>query len=960
MSRARWIAIVAGAAIAAATAACREPSCLDGGCPTPCADLAFAFACDARPMFVGRGAAVPAAYRLAHGAMAANDVVISNGIVTAVISDVGTDFDLAPTGGNLIDFGPAGGADDLTIIYQLSGILPADAFAYRALEVELAGGVARVTVRGTLDGRPDVRVVTRYELGACDPGLRVRSELFNGSPDPHAFMIADTSHWGKRRVVPFVPEPGQGYAQPELDLLALSALWRPSAYAAGATANPDSPGYGVIACDASAVYGVHDPEVSAIGSAMKIVEPGDTLIHERMIVTAGAGQGPAPAIDALLAARGQQFVQPTRVVRGRVVAAGLPFGGDVRRASVVVRAGDRPLTAVVPGADGRFEVTVPAGGEHVVEVWSFGRPVAEAPVPGGGDGDGGGDAGDLEVPLPATVQVEIELDGAPAWGLAVFHPADDATRAAVTGTFHGRFAACAPWLGPVDGGSPACNRALVDPRGAELEIPAGRYHVFATAGPEATLATAELALAPGDVAPVAFALARLAVAPPGWLSADFHVHGRASFDSGIPDDDRVRSFVAAGVDVIAATDHDVIGDYTDIVRTLGFDDRVAVMGGFEATQLIPWLDVPGEALPRVTGHFNFWPLARVPGAPRGGAPSDERIEPGALFDVMAPLVGPGGMMMLNHPWDEPLFGRDLGYLRAIKFDPRVPLGADHALRQRPGGGLRNADWNVIEIINGADPTELQKARVVWHALLAQGFVAPGTGNSDSHSLNDAQLGWARNWVEAGAMTVPTFDARRFHDAVRGGRMSAGVGVVVIARVGPAAGPHRVIGLAPHEVRPGDVVDIEVRAAPWIPVDEVRVVTSAGTRVIASGAQLARPADPFGVDGLVRYRAQVPLVDLVDRDDFVIIEAGLAYPLAADLDDDGVPDTTDNNGDGVIDADDVEPDADAGPLAAPADPREPSDPRYWVTRVVPLAWPIGFANPILVDLDGGGWQPPGLR
>ena len=71
--------------------------------------------------------------------------------------------------------------------------------------------------------------------------------------------------------------------------------------------------------------------------------------------------------------------------------------------------------------------------------------------------------------------------------------------------------------------------------------------------------------------------------------------------------------------------------------------------------------------------------------------------------------------------------------------------------------------------------------------------------------------------------------------------------------------------------------------------------------------------------MLRYAAQIPLAQLVTRDDFVIVEAGMAYPDAADLDDDGVPDTTDNNGDGVIDARDIEPDEDAGPLAAPADP-----------------------------------------
>ena len=56
------------------------------------------------------------------------------------------------------------------------------------------------------------------------------------------------------------------------------------------------------------------------------------------------------------------------------------------------------------------------------------------------------------------------------------------------------------------------------------------------------------------------------------------------------------------------------------------------------------------------------------------------------------------------------------------------------------------DWNVIEIINGSDMSELMQGRTLWHSLLAQGYIAPGAGNSDSHGMTDDHLGWARNWV----------------------------------------------------------------------------------------------------------------------------------------------------------------------------------------------------------------------
>lgn len=943
-------------ALAIVLAGCRDDSCLRGTCGLPCPDLAFA--CAPQAMYVGPVADAPPAYRLRLGDAALGDILISNGVVTGVISALDAPNGLAPTGGNLIDFGVPGGVDDLTVVYQLSGILPDDAFAYRTLDLAERGDAVTVTLRGTLDGRPEVGVATHYELRPCDPGLRVRSELFNGSADDQAFMIADASQWGNRRVVPFVPESGQGYEQPELELLELSSLWTDSAYMAGAAPAPESPGYAAISCDRDEISGVNDLEISAFGTPITFVRPGDSLIHERLLVAQGAGAGPAPAIDAALAARAQLVSAPVRKVSGRIVAGGLGFGGDVRRASLLIRVGDHPATAVVPGADGAFAAAISGDDAVTVEVWSFGRKVIETRS----EADGDIALGDLVIALPATVELSVTEAGAGIWALAAFHPADDATLGVVSGSFHGRLITCAPWLGPPNGGSPACNQALVSATGTELEVPAGRYTVYATAGPDHTLARAEVELVAGEITPVSLALVRLDVSPAGWLSADLHVHGRASFDSGFPDDDRVRSFAAAGVDVIAATDHDIIGDYTQTVRALGLDDRIAVMGGLETTQIIPWMDVPGEDLPRVIGHFNFWPLRRLPGALRAGAPWDEQIEPGQLFDTMAPLVGVHGMMQLNHPWDEPFFGRDLGYLRAIKFDPRRSIddaGTNNpVLLDRPGGRHRNSDWTAIEVLNGADPTELQKARVLWFSLLSQGLVAAGTGNSDSHGMTDSRLGWARNWVDT-RTTVASFNADVFDDDLRAGKVIAGNGVVVTVEIGPAAGPRRGLSFSPYVPVPGDVIAITVKAPPWVPVEEVRIVTSAGTRVIASGAQLAHPTDPFGTTGIVRYAAQVPLVQLVTKDDFVIVEAGMAYPEAADLDDDGVPDTTDNNGDGSIDKRDIEPDEDAGPLSAPVDPTDPADPRFWVTRVIPGAYPEGFTNPILVDFDGSGWLPSGL-
>ena len=945
---------------------CGRKSCLGGDCEAtrPCDGITFACPPEDMVLFVGRRADLPAEFALALAQGGPDDAVLSNGVVTAVLNALDAPIDLGPTGGNLVDYGPAGGQDDLTILYQLAGILPEDAFAYDQLElVDRRPDHVAVVVRGHLDGRPDVAVATRYELRPCDPGLRVRSELFNGSPDDQAFVIADTIDLGKRRIVPFVPVAGQGYQQPELDLLELTDLWSPYDFVGGAAPAAAAPSYGIVACGAPDLHGVVDLQISALGSPIELVRPGDSLVLERFVVTAGAGGGPAPAIEAMLAVRTLLHGDAAAlVVTGRVTAGGLGFGGDVRRASLMLFAGDAraPATVVVPTADGTIRAAAPGDTPLTYELWSFGRKVAEGAVPDGGA------LGDLDVALPATLQLAVTLDrGAggpePAHALIVVEPADDATRDAVRGSLHGRLIPCAPWLGPPDGASPACNRVLVDPAGTDVEVPPGRYWIYASAGPAATLARAEVTLTSGEITPVALALRTLALTPPGWIGADLHVHGRRSFDSGIPDRDRVRSFVTAGVEVVAATDHDVIGDYGAALADLGVGDRVLVMGGLETTQVIPWLDVPGEDLPKVIGHFNFWPLTALPGEPRAGAPWDELVEPGALFDRLDPLLGPAGLRMINHPWDETQFGRDLGYLRAIAFDPREPVpaepsaGGNGALLRAPGDGFRNLDWNVFEVQNGAGADEYAKARVLWFALISAGHPVAGVASSDSHGLRDNQLGWGRTWVETGRpldATTPLI----FNDALRAGRATGGSGVFVEVAIGPSGAPRRGLGLEPLVPQAGDVLAITVRAPPWIPVTEVRLVTSGGERVLVR--DLPAPADPFGDAGVIRWQGEVPLAELgLAADDWLVIEAGLPLPPYADLDDDGVADTGDNDRDGDVDADDVEEDEDEGPIFNPPDPIDPADPRFHMTRIVPESWPLGFTSPLLVDLAGDGWDPP---
>ena len=153
--------------------------------------------------------------------------------------------------------------------------------------------------------------------------------------------------------------------------------------------------------------------------------------------------------------------------------------------------------------------------------------------------------------------------------------------------------------------------------------------------------------------------------------------------------------------------------------------------------------------------------------------------------------------------------------------------------------------------------------------------------------------------------------------------------------------------------------IEVRAAPWIPVSEIRIVVN-GEVVWVIDAELAHPTDPFGSEGLVRWRGTVPVHRLLEGtsgDAWIVVEAG--YPLwpAADVDDDGRVETTDNDGDGVIDERDQEGLDEEDWDQEPPVPHDESDPRFHLDGCVPGAWPTAFTNPFVLDRDGDGWRGP---
>ncbi len=995
-----WTAALLAAAVV--LTGCDPEGCVGGeeGCvvPSPCTDLAWEDCADStlevRVLEPGDD--------LVGGldALASpGDVLLRNGRVQVVIDALDHPHYLGPTGGGIVDLATADGDDDsMRHFVQAAGVLPDEAAYYTSLTVidESADGVVAVQVSGHLDGRPDVPVHTRYELRACEPGVRIRTELVNLEPDPISILLGDGHYMGNRELLPFTATPGTGFDQPSFGLSTLGDAISEAPFVVSAGHSDPATSYAQISCSAESIVGFRSTEVSLDGTARRIVMPRDYEIYERFLAAAD-GPSVSGAVDLALMVRNQLWDEPWVELTGQLVApGGAPFGDDVRASVLVTEpSGEEdvpgtPWTHILPEPDGSFFGFVPANRDYELTVEAYGMPTGDPVSVSVGESDT--DAGELTIGGAGLLTLTATVDGAPDHVLAFVLPADDATEEAVTAGLYGQMHECAPLLGHPHGPSPACNRVLVDPElhdagGTTVGIPFGRYRVFAVAGPFSTLASDEF-LVDADSADVLVELALETVPelqPDGTLTGDFHVHGGASFDTNFPHHDRMRSFLASRLQVIATTEHDAAWDFATSRAALGADDRLALMVGTENTGHILFKLTETSRYPKVVGHWNLWPLDFDPEGPYRGAYWDEKAQPGMLFTrALDRGFDPAeGVIQLNHPLGGGSFGRDFAWGATIGANLTWPLAEpsgdeEFALFKYtpPGSSFANDDYDVQEVMNGSGNGNYLQYRAFWFWLLNQGELHAGTANSDSHSLLEHVVGTPLTLVRT-TSTVADFDVAEFNGALKEGRSIGTNGPILDVTLADAGGVPQRPSLDLFTPDAAAELQIEVRAADWVPVPEVRVYVNGRLATTLDAAP--DPDDP-----LLRFDGGVPLADLVDglsTDAWVVVEAG--WPLAEndDLDCDGAPDTGDHDGDGAIDWRDIgQPDepleeepeivevegfdgpcyGSAGPLKDPPPPDGRDGAFYAFRAVVPDGYPLSFTNPLILDLDGDGdFDPPGV-
>jgi hypothetical protein len=690
--------------------------------------------------------------------------------------------------------------------------------------------------RGERDG---ISVETTYSFDVYDPQLfRVTSRFARTGEGDRIFMIGDSVLHGRRSLAPFVistrhPWLSAGFRHPPSDpdrLASVIAAIHPADLHVLVGTEDDGPGisYGLLAESAAlidskgksrdvqflALNGEHFTLQAVFTRPLWLggregigwvqfgqtpfmnLREGETLEVRRALVVADSAD---------VAGVTDRFVPTAPRIEGVV---------DNSAARIAVRRrGHTPgtssaFTFVRPDPDGRFAFRAPRG-RYILDVRApggraFRRDVAVRDADVNVGTIACGDEARVRFPRESTMRLIF---------LGEEGTEDPRFRDDLLGFRVGReqfFNSAA---------SREVNLAGVDGDPVEVALAPGSYRVLGTRGPEFEISEARFRVYAGETVNLEIAEPRRAFDTPGWISADLHVHSGRSFDSTLPLEQRVRAFAAQAGEVMVSTEHDFVADYAPVIRSLGLEERLASLVGTEVTGTSFSEDAPFSI-----GHSNVFPVKVEPLAYRQGALSGEGR---GVRDVVvqARRRGPDTLVQLNHPRspdhhdgeiDSASYFTHLG-TAGTGFRPDLPLEEEPnacLVLEDPDSNLRDIDFDMVELMNGMSRLHYRRARADWISLLLQGEIRTGTANSDSHDA-PTPVAMPRNYVRVADDRASDLDHDEFLTALRAGN--------VIGTSGPW------IEMSMDGAGPGDtwtgtegVLEVDVRAASWVPVSELRV------------------------------------------------------------------------------------------------------------------------------------------
>jgi hypothetical protein len=691
----------------------------------------------------------------------AGDLVLENDEVVFVIDQLGPGAGFAESGGNVVDAADAHvRRDELGQLFTYFGTFPRQGVYDHLASGAGPDGSAWVEVRGRELLEHDVAVTTRYTLHGPDRALLIETTVENdGKADVVLPGLGDAIEWGGALKTAAGKAPG--FTGPSRGPY-VGGVGRFTSYALASTEG-----------DVEAVSG-HSWTDTTLRSNVTLA-PSKSAGYARVFLV-----GERPDTSSLVGELALAAGEPVGEVRAEVPEGGTQPTGYFAR--LRAEGATETLTLAPP-----FDGDVPVGRYHLVD--ASGQPIAGVAA--------------LDVAAGGVAHATLPMDAPASLDVRCTGPGGAPMPCKVT--FEGQSPTPTPAFGFLDASGPAGNQATTATGDVHVDLAAGRYRVYASRGPEYSLAAAAVALAAGEHAERTLAIDRV-LDTRGYVGCDFHQHTMRGMDSGVGTRDRVVANAAEGVEVAVASEHNVVSSLQPLVADLGLAREMVSLAGDELTS---------DALASPWGHANAYPLATDASKPRGGTPSLSGRTAREVFAEVRRAFG-DVVLQINHPRS----GRT-GYFDLLGFEPKTGAGT--------AAGY-DASFDALEVWNGRNVDA--RGRIVDDllSLLRAGHRVTPTADTDTHGVIGQESGYPRTYVRVADDThLEAWDAARSADLVHGIKVLRDVVLTngPMLRISASGSP---IGATVH-ARLVHVI-VEVESAPWVEVDEVSIVRASGAPVDA--------------------------------------------------------------------------------------------------------------------------------
>ena len=360
----------------------------------------------------------------------------------------------------------------------------------------------------------------------------------------------------------------------------------------------------------------------------------------------------------------------------------------------------------------------------------------------------------------------------------------------------------------------------------------GTYQVVVSRGPRYSAFTQNVTVTAGSTTTVNAQIAKV-VPTPGFVSADFHVHGILSPDSEVTFEERITTHIAEGMDFFTPSEHEIRVDYAPTVQAMGVDDLIATAVSAEITTFD-------------YGHFNSWPTTVDPSQVNGGTVDWGRagVPPGQDFPssfnynltpqeiyAAAHADPKANLIQINHMGSH----FDAGGLQIDTADNDTGPPQSYT----PGSTRRldplvsnyfDGGFDALEVWIGTDGRNGDQVQFVgqnlgdWFNLLNQGIVATGVTDSDTHERRTTQVN-ARSYV-ASAVTDPALlwseDENLAQNVVTGLLTGTNAPFITVTATTPLGTAGLTVGSSTM-VPTNDgtaTIDVTVKSPMWAPFDKI--------------------------------------------------------------------------------------------------------------------------------------------